>query len=29
MIYKSTFAGMDDIMAYDQPQGENYLIGCG
>lgn len=29
MIYKSTFATMDDIMAYDQPKGQNYLIGCG
>jgi len=29
MIYQSSFAGMDDIMAYVQPNGTDYLIGCG
>lgn len=29
MIYQSTFDVMDDIMAYVQPNGTDYLLGCG
>jgi hypothetical protein len=29
MIFQSTFDAMDDIMAYVQPNGTDYLLGCG